>query len=183
MTLSILETRHNKIKYLVWALFFSAAYSVPFVIHDAYYIDILTKATMYLTLAVSLSLIIGQLGMLSLAHPAFFGIGAYASALLSLKLGVPVLISMLLAGVIAYLIALLIAFPLMKLTYHSFAIGTLAVLMISNLLALNWIKLTRGPMCIPGTPVPKITIPGLFNFSFETERAFYYLILVIATIT
>jgi len=155
-------------------LFVVGAYLVPLLITDAYYIDILIKSTMYMTLALSLSLIVGQLGMLSLAHPAWFGIGAYASALLSTNLGIPVVLSMFLAGIVAGLIALLIAFPLMRLSYHSFAIGTLAFLMISHILALRWVDLTRGAMCIPGLYRPTL---------FSSDKSQYYLILIIATVT
>lgn len=149
-------------------------YLLPIFVYDAYYIDVLIKSTMYMTLALSLSLIIGHLGMLTLAHPAFFGIGAYASALLWTNLGTPVLLSMFLAGIITGIIALVVAFALMRLSYHSFAIGTLAFLMISNILALRWVSLTRGAMGIPGLPKPAL---------FSSDRLQLYLILIIATAT
>jgi len=166
------RSRERKVTGMV--LFLIVLYLLPIVVRDAYYIDVLIKSTTYMTLALSLSLIIGHLGMLTLAHPAFFGIGAYASALLSINLGIPALLSMFLAGIITGIISLIIAFPLMRLSYHSFAIGTLAFLMISRIIALRWVSLTRGAMGIPGLPRPHL---------FYSDISQYYLILIIATVT
>lgn len=175
---SLLETflfkRLRERSIMGMVLFLLILYLLPIVVHEAYYIDVLIKSTMYMTLALSLSLIIGHLGMLALTHPAFFGIGAYASALLCANLGVPVLLSMFLAGIITGIIALAIAFPLMRLSYHSFAIGTLAFLVISRILALRWVSLTRGAMGIPGLLRPDM---------FASDKSQYYLILIIATLT
>lgn len=156
-------------------LFLILAYLAPFIVQgDLYYIDILVRSTVYMTLALSLSLVIGQLGMLSLFHPAFFGIGAYTSALLSVNLGTPVLFSIFLGGIVAGFIAFLVSFPLTRLSYHSFGIGTLAFLMIAYILALRWVGLTGGAGGMPGLERPNL---------FSSDISQYYLILIIACVT
>ncbi len=167
---------------LFFGTYATVAFLVPLLVSNVYYLDVLIKSTYFLTMAVSLSVIIGHLGMLSLAHPAFFGIGAYTSALLSAKLHVPVLLSMPLAALTGGLIAMLVGFPLMKLTYHAFAIGTLAFLIIMRVVAANWIDLTRGPLCLSGLSRPSIEI-GSWSYSFNSDASNYYVILVIATLT
>jgi branched-chain amino acid transport system permease protein len=171
-----------KKKVIVFFVYLFVTCLLPLFITNAYYMDVLIKSTYFLTMAVSLSVLIGHLGMLSLAHPAFFGIGAYTSALLSTKLGLPVLVSMGLAGLATSLIAIMVAFPLMKLNYHSFAIGTLAFLIIMKLVVLNWIDLTRGPLCLSELNRPSLRL-GELGFQFQTDLANYYFMLGIAILT
>jgi branched-chain amino acid transport system permease protein len=154
----------------------------PLVIQNNYYLDVLIKSTYFMVMAVSLSILVGHLGMLSLAHPAFFGFGAYASALLSVKIGVPVFISMILAGILGAILAFLVAIPLMKLNYHSFAIGTLAFLMILKLAAANWVELTRGPLCLTSIEKPSLSL-FKWSFDFSSDLSNYFIILTIAALT
>jgi branched-chain amino acid transport system permease protein len=70
---------------------------------------------------------------------------------------------------------LAIGIPSFRLSQHAFAIGTLGFALIAELVAKNWISLTRGPMGLPGVPRPTLAIPHLFQWRVTTLVDFYYL--------
>jgi branched-chain amino acid transport system permease protein len=150
---------------------------LPFVVRDAYYLRILTVMAMSATLALSLNLIAGFAGIVSLGHAAFYGIGAYATAILSTKLGVPVWWSMLLATSVAGLAGAGFAWPVMRLRGHYISMGTLGLSGFIWMLMLNWIGLTRGPMGIRAIPAPTILGTALDN------AGFYWLMIAILAVS
>ncbi len=137
---------------------------------EAYIIHLLILIGIYIILSISLNLAMGFTGLLNLGHVAFYGIGAYTSALLALNLGVPFWLGLLVGGLIAALFGLLLAIPTMKLKGDYLAITTLGFAVIIENIFRNWISLTRGPLGLPGIPKP-----SLFGFTFPN---FSYLILV-----
>src|SRR3989344_1546036 len=138
---------------------------------EAYVIHLLILVGIYIILAISLNLAMGFTGLLNIGHVAFYGIGAYTSALLALNLGFPFWISLLIGGLIAALFGLLLAIPTVKLKGDYLAIATLGFAVIIENIFRNWISLTRGPLGLPGIPKP-----NLFGFTFS---GFSYLILVL----
>ncbi len=148
---------------------------LPFVVTPPSFIHTFILVGMYIIFALSYDLSVGQVGVLSLAHPAFFGIGAYTAAILAVNYDFPPLLCFLLGGILASLLALLIGIPSFRLSQHSFAIGTLGFALIAELVSRNWIDLTRGPMGIPGIPRPTLSIPYLFSWKVNTLTQFYYL--------
>jgi branched-chain amino acid transport system permease protein len=144
---------------------------------------ILIMAGIHIIFALSYDLIVGYLGLLSLAHPAFYAVGAYTSTLLVMHLAVPFLVAFLLAGVCALLFALLIGYPAFCLSYHSFAIVTLAFTLMTRIVLNNWVTFTKGPMGIPGIPKPVVSIPFLLDIRIITLTDYYYLILVLVALT
>jgi len=143
---------------------------------SAYIIHLLILIGIFLILAMSLNLSIGYTGLLNLAHIAFFGIGAYTSALLTLA-GVPWLISFLLAGVMAALCSFILIFVTKKLKGDYLAITTLGFAFVTYSVFLNWTDLTRGPLGIPGIPKPRI-----FGLAILSNQAYLILVVVIAVI-
>lgn len=113
----------------------------------------------FVILAASMNLIAGSAGLLSLGHAAFFGVGAYASALLSTRADWPVVVTVPVAGVIAAAIGAVVAIPTMRLISIYFAVATLGIGEMIYVVLLNWVDLTRGPMGIRG--IPGIALPGL----------------------
>ena len=138
---------------------------------EAYIIHLLILIGIYIILAISLQLAIGFTGLLNLGHIAFFGIGAYTSALLTLN-GFPFWIGFLAAGVITMIFGFLLAIPTSKLKGDYLALATLGFSFVVYAVLLNWTNLTRGPLGLPGIPKP-----SLFGYSFSGN--FSYLILVI----
>lgn len=105
-------------------------------------------------LTMSLNLVVGVTGLLQLGHVAFLGIGAYASALLVMRLHLPWLLAFLLAGLLAALVGSVIGLLTLKLKGDYFAVTTLGFAVILEAVLTNWQSLTRGPVGIPGIPAP-----------------------------
>ena len=117
--------------------------------------------SIYGILAISMNLIIGTTGLFTIGHAAFFGIGAYTSAILT-KLGIPWVFGMLAGIVLAGLIAFLIGIPTLRLVGDYLAVVTLGLAEIMRAVFKNWIPVTRGPMGLPGIPHAAI-----FGFQFR----------------
>lgn len=118
-----------------------------------YLLHILIVFLIYVIFAASLNLELGYTGLYNFGHVAFFGIGAYTSALLSLS-GYPVGLSMICAMVLAGIIGALLAVPALRLSGDYFGIATLSFGEIVRLFFLNERWLTKGPMGLPGIPRP-----------------------------
>lgn len=106
----------------------------------------------YTILATSLNVTAGCTGLLSLAHAAFYGIGAYAAALMSLHVGTPMLLNMALGLVLASGVAALISMPTLRLRDDYFVISTFALQVVVFRLLENCVVLTGGPMGLPNIP-------------------------------
>ncbi len=146
---------------------------------DAYYLHALIFAMIFLLPAHGLNLILGYTGMLSLAQGVFFGIGAYASALLSMHFGTPFVFNLCAAGVVAGLVALPLGIPALRLRTTSFVMCTLGFVVIAQMVAKNWIDLTRGDMGLSGIARPKLGF-GEHVLAITQIPQYYYLILGVA---
>jgi branched-chain amino acid transport system permease protein len=145
---------------------------VPLVF-DVYTMRILNLALIFAVAALGLQLIVGYTGQFSFGHAAFFGIGAYASALLTFHFKLPFYLTMPMAAVAAGLAGWMVA-PLLRLSGHFLAIGTLATGEIIFLLMINWKWLTKGAYGLYGIPFPK-----LGAFELESDGAYYFLVTVV----
>lgn len=135
-----------------------------------YVFHVAVLVCIYATLALSLNLLVGYTGLLSLAHAAFYGLGAYSSALVSLQLGLPSWLSVVIGGATAGLLSLAISFPTATLHGEYLAIATFGFQYIVWHILNNWISVTRGPMGIPG--IPPLSALG---FSVATPGSFLLL--------
>lgn len=124
----------------------------------------------YAILSISLNLVVGYTGLLSGAHAAFYGIGAYSVAILTTNYGVNFFIAIILGVVLASLISFLIGLVLSRFRDDYYALVSLGFSAICFSIFLNWQELTRGPLGIPG-----ISRPELFGFNFNIN--FLFLIL------
>lgn len=146
---------------------------------DAYYLHALIFAMIFLLPAHGLNLILGYTGMLSLAQGVFFGLGAYASALLSMHFGTPFVFNLCAAAAIAGLIALPLGIPALQLRTTSFVMCTLGFVVIAQMVAKNWIDLTRGDMGLSGIARPKLGF-GEHVLAITQIPHYYYLTLAVA---
>jgi branched-chain amino acid transport system permease protein len=144
---------------------------------DAYLIHLLILVAIYLVLALSLQLAMGFGGLLNLGHIAFFGIGAYVSALLVLN-GWPFWIAFLAAGVVSAVFGVLLAVPTHKLRGDYLALATLGFSFVVYAILLNWTEVTRGPLGLPGIPRP-----DLFGFVLTDNAAFLVFASIMALFT
>lgn len=152
---------------------------IPKFITVPYFLHIIILTALYIVLSLGYDLTVGHVGALSLAHPAFFGIGAYTGALLAVNYSAPIGITFISGALMGVVLALFIGIPSFRLGGHSFAIGTLGFALTVELIVRNWVGLTRGPMGIPGIPKPVLSVPGLFTWHITTLVDFYYLMMVI----
>jgi len=140
----------------------------------AYFIHLAILVGIYMILALSLQLALGYAGLINLGHIAFFGIGAYTSALLTLS-GVPFIVAFILAGVIAMFFGLLLSLATNRLKGDYLALATLAFTFVVYAVAINWNSLTNGPLGLPGIPKP-----ALFGLEIHSNLSFLLLTVVVA---
>src|SRR3989475_5401050 len=142
-----------------------------------YVLHVLIFTALFAALALSYDLVVGHVGSLSLAHPAFFGVGAYAAAILATRARWPFLADLLAAVLAAAVVAALVGVPLFRLTEHAFAVGTLGLALVASVVANNWVEVTRGPLCITGIPKPVLGLPGGPALAVTTLPGHYWLAL------
>jgi len=150
---------------------------LPLVLPNPYVLQTLTNAWLYGLLGLSLTLIAGTVGLISLGHAALLAIGGYASSLLALDLGVPVGLAILSAGLITAFLGTALVFPSFRLRGHYLSIATLAIGEIVSLVILNWESLTRGPIGVTG--IPPLSI---FGIDLDTDRSIYWFALAVLVI-
>lgn len=131
----------------------------------------------YIILAVSLNLVVGFTGLFNLGHAAFFGIGAYTSALLALA-GLPWPVALLGAITLAGLAGFLVGLPTLRLRGDYLAIATLGFGEIAKAVFRNWNEVTRGVRGLPGIPRPV-----LFGVTFDSAEKFLVFTLAGALLT
>lgn len=137
----------------------------PYLLSTAVFIGIFSIVTL------GLCLLMGYAGQISLGHAAFWGVGAYTSAILTVKLGVSPWIAMAAGVVVTCGLAYLIAIPIFRLREHYLAMATLAFGIIAYLAFGEFRELTGGPSGLPG--VPRLAIG---SFVFDGDVEYYYLV-------
>jgi len=138
----------------------------------AYLLHLAILAGIYIILTVSINLIIGYAGQVSLGHAAFYGIGAYTSALLSLNWHLPFPLAALSAILVAGACGLALGLPTLRLKEDYLAIVTLGFGVIVDLVFLN-LEITGGPDGLPGIPSP-----SFLGISFRTAGLYLMLVAV-----
>ncbi|WIY84109.1 ABC transporter permease [Propionimicrobium sp. PCR01-08-3] len=137
-----------------------------------------TQVIIYAIMAVPMTLLAGSAGQVSLGQAAPVAIGAYASALLVMRIGLPFGVSLLLAGVIAAVIATVVTLPIWRLGGHYISLATLALGYVVLAVIRNWDSVTQGAYGLTGIPAPQ-----LFDIVFLTSQQRYLLDLALLAIT
>jgi branched-chain amino acid transport system permease protein len=147
------------------------------IMFEAYLIHLAILIGIYLILALALQINIGFTGQFNLGIIAFFGVGAYTSALLTLN-GFPFIFGIIMAGIISMIFGFILAIPTNKLKGDYLALATLGFSFVVYAILLNWVELTRGPLGLPGIPKPEI-----FGFVFKDNLLFLILTILITVIS
>jgi branched-chain amino acid transport system permease protein len=157
------------------ALVLIACAGVPVVFgSDNYIMSLIVAALVIGCVALSWALLGNLGGMVSFGHSAFFGVGAYVSAIVTIKLGVPVLLGIALGGCGA-LLASIVMLPVLRLRGPYFALAILAYAHIFRILATEWTSLTGGSGGIANIP----GLPTLAGYDLSTKTGAYIVIAVI----
>lgn len=138
---------------------------MPYLIHLA------TLVGIYGILGLSLNLVVGYTGLLSVTHAAFYGLGAYTAAILLTAAGFSFFPALVAAILVTAAAALLIGLVLSRFRGDYYALGSFGFNIIVYSIFLNWQSLTRGPLGIPG-----IKRPALFGLDFSDNLLFLLLV-------
>jgi len=148
-------------------------------IPNIYYLHLFNLILIYSIFSLGLNILTGYTGITSFGHAGFFALGAYATAILSTRYGVPPILSIFFASFFTGIAGFIIGLPVIRISGIYLAMVTLASAEFIRLLALNWDSLTGGPVGISN--IPALSIFGCY---FKSERSlffFLYVILIIST--
>ena len=141
-----------------------------------YFIHIGTLMLIYLLLAQSMNLYLGYTGILALSHIAFFGIGAYSTAIITLNGGSHIL-GLMIGLLISIILGVLLGITSIRLKADYLGIATLGFTQIISSFMQNWDTLTRGPLGLPGIPRPSI-----FGFLLSEKSSYFVFTLLITAV-
>ncbi|MBI4644152.1 MAG: branched-chain amino acid ABC transporter permease [Deltaproteobacteria bacterium] len=143
----------------------------PLVVSNPYNLGILNLIGLYVIVVLGLNLFIGYAGQISLGHAAFFGLGAYGSAVLTAGYNFPAWPAMGLTAAVLALVALALGVPTLRLSGHYLAMATLGFNYVVHGVFVQWDAVTGGPAGLSG--VPPLSILG---FAFNSDIKFHYLV-------
>ena len=155
-------------------LFLGAIVSCGVLIENTYYLQILTFIGINTLLALGLNMLMGYAGQVSLGHAAFYGIGAYATAILSGTCGISPWLALPCAVGCAVFIAFIVGLPTLKLSGYYLGMGTLGFGMIVNILFREWTSVTGGSSGFVGIPMLEAG-----PVSFVSEKNYFLLVWMI----
>lgn len=169
------------------ALLLAAAGLLPLAISDAYVLHVLILSMIFAIFTSAWNLVAGFAGLKTFGHHAFFGIGAYVSALLGIKAGLSPWLTIWLAAAAAGLAGLAIGLPVLRIrSMPHVAIVTLGFAEIIRIVVANLPSITRGELGLWGIPsVTPFSLPGIGEVSFTPvdKVPFYYLVLALLVLT
>jgi branched-chain amino acid transport system permease protein len=165
------------VKRLLLALGLALVIVFPLLDSNRYHINLVILIALYGINAMALDIVLGVAGQISLCQSVFYGMGAYVSGILNVKLGLDFWLCLPTAIILSALLALLIGLTALRFKGHFLAMVTLAIVLIFIELVREWYDLTGGPDGFPG-----IGRPAIGSFVFNTETRYYYLVMVFTLI-
>ena len=141
-----------------------------------YFLHILILINIFIVISVSLNLVAGYAGLISLAHAAFFGIGAYTTAIMWMYLSTGFWINTFTGVFISAIFCLVFAYPTLRIYDDYFVIATFGFQMIVFSVLNNWVDFTKGPLGIAG-----IQTPYFFNFKISSQLSYFIFSGIFAT--
>lgn len=146
-------TDKKKYIWIEYLVFVCAVSAFGLVTENTYYLQIMTFIGINTLLGLGLNMLMGYTGQVSLGHAAFYGIGAYTTAILSGTYGVNPWLALVCAVAAAVLIAFIVGLPTLRLSGYYLAMGTLGFGMIVNIVIREWAGVTGGASGFVGIPV------------------------------
>lgn len=159
------------------ALFLVLLLAVPYALPNEYYLSICILGSLNAVIAVGLNLLMGYAGQVSLGHAAFYGLGAYATAICTSRFGLPIPVGMAAGVTLATVVAWIVAAPTLKLKGHYLAMATLGFGIIVSIVFNEAVDLTGGPSGYVG--IPRLALLG---YAFESDHSYYTLMAVVLTL-
>jgi branched-chain amino acid transport system permease protein len=156
---------------------------------DRYAQDVAVSVLVYICLGLGLNVVVGLAGLLDLGYIAFYGVGAYTYALLSIHYGIPFWVCLPICALFASIAGCIIGYPTLRMRGDYLAIVTLGFGEIIRIVLNNWMSLTNGPNGILGIAAPSIIALNFTDgISFEIIsmrklQYLYYVVLSLAVFT
>jgi len=164
----------NTIKLLLSVVAVAALFFVPSVLADqTYLLLILNTIGIYIIVNSGLDIVYGYSGQISIGQAGFYAIGAYVSAMLSTKLGMPVAVTMIIGALAAAVVGIIIAIPSTKVEHHFLALVTIGFGEIVRLIFHNGGEFTGGP-----DGITNIASLKLGPLDFNSYESYYYVVLI-----
>ena len=154
---------------LVPAFLVVAVLILPRLVTSNYWMNLINLSISLAVACLGLNIVLGYAGQLSLAQAAFWGVGAYTSAILTIQLGLPVWAGMVAAFFVAAFFGVLLGIPTLKLSGHYLAMATIGFGIILQLILVNAIWLTKG-----SDGITQIPSPWIGSFELKAPGDFYY---------
>ncbi|GAB7082186.1 branched-chain amino acid ABC transporter permease [Megalodesulfovibrio paquesii] len=161
---------------LLLAGFLALLLALPSMLTNDYYVSVLILASINAIVAVSMNLLLGYAGQISLGHAAFYGLGAYASAIATATFGLSMEAGLVAALAVTLVVALAIGIPCLKLSGHYLAMATLGFGLVVHIVFNEALEATGGPSGFVGIPRLK-----LLGFEFADDLHYYRLLAVCLT--
>lgn len=175
---------NSKAKIIISAIFFLVLFIIPMILrgiaygNEAYVEGVLILCMLWAAMTLSWNLLMGYMGIWSLAQQVFFGIAAYTSAMMNSYLGMNPWLGFLVGPVVAAFVGLLIAIPVLRLKAAPYIIiATMCLAEIIRLVFTNLVDFTRGELGF--WMMDSFTDIGSINFNGVDKIPYYYLIFII----
>ncbi len=169
--------------YLQHKLLFDIVYLVlliilPQLVSSDFIVRIIVTSMIYSLASMGNMVIVGYCGLLTCGHGAFYGLGAYVSALLAVKLGLSFPLCFLCAIIGSMIFGALIAIPCLRVDVDFLSLITIAFAQIFQSVIKNWTPVTGGARGVVAIPAPQ-----MFGISFTTQKSYYFLVLFVILIS
>jgi len=168
-------SRTRKISYVIIGLLLVF---LPTFVKSIYVMHIINMVLIYTVIISGMNIIMGYCGQFMLAQAAFYGIGAYTSAILATRLGLSFWICLPSAVIVTCVAGLLTSLPCLKVRGHYLAIVSLGLAVVIHEAMVNLVDLTNGP-----GGIIRIPAPFLFGMSLDTDHRYYHLLLVLTILS
>lgn len=169
--------------FAVWLVGIALVIALPLFLSE-YPLHLFTISGIWIILALSLCLLQGYIGEISMGHATFFGIGAYCSVFMTMMGGVSFWLALPASGLVAMFFGYFIGLVSLRLRGPYFGICTLGFAEVFRLILVNWSSVSGGPDGITKIPPPDaIVLPFVGTIAFDTKIACYYLIYAFVIVT
>lgn len=168
--------RRKRLRHSLIALFTVLIFALPFIISNNYYLSVLVIIGIHTTVAVGLCLLMGYAGQISLGHAGFYGLGAYASGILTSTYNISPWVAILAGAIVTGIIAYVMGIPIFRLKEHYLALATLGLGLIIHVIFVEEVELTGGPSGLSKS-IPPLSIG---NLVINTDSTFYFLVWAVA---
>jgi branched-chain amino acid transport system permease protein len=146
---------------------------LPLALPNGFYYDVVIRIAINAIVVIGLNLLMGYTGQISLGHAGFFGMGAYASGVLTTQFNWSAPLALLAGAVATGILALLVARPILKLKGHTLAMATLGLGIIISIVITNEAQWTGGPDGIP------VSTFEMFGWAISGDTTWYVVVAVL----